>query len=437
MKKEEEKSTVDWPGIGVFTEESCSVGQLSDNCLYIISPTESPLTQETLRLQRDSRRWMTSRKHRFNDYTVEPLASVVLDYHPRLRQRMELCGDNLILQLPTPCDSRKLFLTARVTAEGLQKDLWMAVQTAERVARQQAAATLKAFAEEEPQEFGRLAMEAASRKRFMSEWLVAIATGIHGATLGIMPSISMASIKERLGIKGLITHAYRQKSYSRLLANLKEYRRTRDPKIEAELDLVFNSIDSDTWKRFFLGQSPRIQEKMCDFVNPMRMAEESEIRLEVCRMKCIDRNRKNDGYYRLFLRKGQETLMVHFSRKNGFVLYLIYLMDRKRRGDTVDTLPLEGCREMFCRLYSMTYGLSGEESFDDMMRSYNTDNEAQQRGLYTVLKSIRNDIGITCERMGEPAEPFVLQSVSSHLAVLPERIILPLEIIKQYDVKTG
>ena len=436
MTKNDETIPVDEPYIGTFTEERCSVGQLSDNCLYIIAPSEASLTQEALRLQSDSRRWMTPMRYRFYDYTIETTPSIALDSHPLLRRRVELHGDNLILQMHTPASRRKLFLTARVTAENLNKALWLAVQTAEHTARQQTAATLKAFATEEPHEFCRLAVKAASRKRFMSEWLVSVMTGLHGAALGIMPSVSMTSIKERLGVKGCITHADRLKSYSRLLANLKEYRRTHDPKIEAELDLVFNSIDPDTWKRFFLGQSPRIQEKLCDFVNPMRMAEESEITLEVCRMKSIDRNRKNDGYYRLFLRKGQETLMVHFCRKNEFVLYLIYLMDRKRNGDTADTLHPDGYRETFCRLYYMTYGLSGEESFDNMMKNHDSDNEMQQRGLYTVLKSIRTDIGITCERMGEPAEPFVLHITSSHLAILPERIILPQEIMELPDVNT-
>lgn len=52
-----------------------------------------------------------------------------------------------------------------------------------------------------------------------------------------------------------------------------------------------------------------------------------------------------------------------------------------------------------------------------------------QKGLYTVLKSIREDVGNTCERMQEPAEPFLLQDTTAHLAVLPKHIILPDEIM--------
>ena len=64
-----------------------------------------------------------------------------------------------------------------------------------------------------------------------------------------------------------------------------------------------------------------------------------------------------------------------------------------------------------------------------MMKSYNANNEVQQKGLYTALKSIRDDIGSTCDRMQEPSEPFILRDIASHLAVLPDRIILPDEIM--------
>lgn len=63
-----------------------------------------------------------------------------------------------------------------------------------------------------------------------------------------------------------------------------------------------------------------------------------------------------------------------------------------------------------------------------MMKNYNANNEVQQKGLYAVMKSIRDDVGSTCERMQEPAEPFLLRDIASHLAVLPKHIILPEEM---------
>jgi len=54
---------------------------------------------------------------------------------------------------------------------------------------------------------------------------------------------------------------------------------------------------------------------------------------------------------------------------------------------------------------------------------------AQQRGRHNGLKTIREKVGVPCERMQEPAEPFLLQDATAHLAVLPEHIIIPDEIM--------
>ena len=111
------------------------------------------------------------------------------------------------------------------------------------------------------------------------------------------------------------------------------------------------------------------------------------------------------------------------------MLYLIYLIDRKKNGDKVDTLNIVQYKQLFGKLYEVTYGINGETIFTDMVKNFNAEGELQQKGLYTVLKSIREDIGNTCERMQEPAEPFLLQDMKAHLAVLPKHIILPEKIM--------
>ena len=78
----------------------------------------------------------------------------------------------------------------------------------------------------------------------------------------------------------------------------------------------------------------------------------------------------------------------------------------------------------------MTYGsCDGETKFTNMVKNFNAEGEAQQKGLYNVLKLIRKDVGETCERMQEPAEPFLLQDTQAHLSVLPKHIILPEKIM--------
>lgn len=288
-------------------------------------------------------------------------------------------------------------------------------------------AFLKQYLSDNPDEFIDMVKETVTSKRFLSDYIASIADVLMNTSCQM--ASSMSYIKERLDIKGVITHKQRLESYTNLLENLKNYHKNPDPKIEAELDLVFNSIDPATWKMFFLKQSPKLQAKMNEYVNPKRLAEMSNMQLVVRKVKSIDVHCKNDGFYRLFLVREYESLMVHFSRKNGFILYLIYLLDRKLKGNKADTLDLSKYKKLFGKLYNKVYGINGESFFTEMMKNYNANNEVQQKGLYSALKSIRDDIGSTCDRMQEPAEPFILRDIASHLAVLPERIILPEEIM--------
>lgn len=418
---------VDKPSAGVFIEENYSVGQFIDNCLYLIADEESSLARKAVTLMEELNLRMQD-EDLFNTYTLEVISDVELDFHPKIKERIEQYGDNLLIQLYTPTDSSRKFIVAKTNEENLLADIGLIMHDAEQITKLHISKILKSFAIDQPDKFEALSRNSISNKNFFTDYFISLADGMMHPVFGM--AASMASIKERLDIKGIIPYQKRLEIFDHLLDNLKKFRKHPDPKTEAELDLIFNAIDPATWKIFFLKQSPQIQEKMNDFVNPRRMAENSTMDLEICKEKIMDKNRKNDGHYRLYLKRGEEKLMVHFTRKNGFILYLIYLLDRKKNGDGVDTLNIAQYKQLFGRLYEMVYGINGETIFTDMMKNFNVNNEVQQKGLYAVLKSIRDDVGGTCERMQEPADPFLLQDMASHLAVLPEHIILPSEIME-------
>ena len=298
---------------------------------------------------------------------------------------------------------------------------------AERITKHNIGEVIKGFAVDNIDEFIELARNAIKDKRFESNYFAGLAEKAMSPSFGM--ATSTAALKERLEIDGIVTHQKMMEMYDHFLDNLKKYHKTHDPKVAAELDFIIRIIDPVTLRIFFLKQSPKLQEKFNDYINPRRMAEVSTMDLVVRKVESIDKNRKNDGHYRLFLVRECETLMVHFSRKNGFILYLIYLLDRKKNKDKVDTLNLSQYKALFGKLYKMVYGINGETIFTDMMKNYNANNEVQQKGLYAVLKSIRDDVGSTCERLQEPAEPFLLRDIASHLAVLPKHIILPDEMM--------
>lgn len=420
-----DNSPIDEPCIGKLIEETCSVGQFSDNCIYLIADEDSSLAKEAVS-------WMEQLNARkeayFNTYDLEVVQNVELKNHPKIRERIEQNSDNLLIQLSTPAEHGKKFIVAKTDEGHLFNDLFLMVYAAERITKHNLAKILKDFVKDNTDEFIELAKNAIQDKGFQSRYFVGLAD-MEAMRPSFGMAVSTAKLRERLDKQGSISHQNRMEMYDHFLDNLKTYHKTHDPKVAAELDFVISIIDPVTLRYFFVKQSPRLQEKFNNHINPRRMAEVSTMNLEVRKAASVDKTRKNDGHYRLFLVREYETLMVHFSRKNGFILYLIYLLDRKKNGDKVDTLNLSKYKELFGKLYHMVYGINGETIFADMMKNYNADNEVQQKGLYTVLKSIRDDIGSTCERMQEPADPFLLRDIASHLAVLPEHIILPDEMM--------
>lgn len=418
---------MDKPTVGVFIEEDYSVGQFKNNCLYLITDEESSLARKAVTLMEGLSLRMQD-EDLFNSYELKVVSNVELDLHPKIKERIEQYGDNLLIQLYTPTDSTRKFIVSKTNEENLLADIGLIMRDAEGITKIHISKILKSFAIDQPDEFEHLSRNSISNKNFFTDYFISLSNQMMHPVFGM--AASMASIKERLDIKGIVPYQKRLEIFDHLLDNLRKFRKHPDPKIEAELDLIFNAIDPATWKIFFLKQSPQIQEKMNNFVNPRRMAENSTMDLEICKAKIMDKSRKNDGHYRLYLKRGEEKLMVHFTRKNGFILYLIYLLDRKKNGDGVDTLNIAQYKQLFGRLYEMVYGINGETIFTDMMKNFNVNNEVQQKGLYTVLKSIRDDVGSACERMQEPADPFLLQDMASHLAVLPEHIILPSEILE-------
>ena len=417
-------SPINEPSIGRIIEEKCSVGRFSDNCIYLIAEKDSAIAKEAVRLMED---FKAKKETYLNTYELEVVKKVELRNHPKIKERMEKYGDNLLLQLNTPSETTKKFIVAKTEENRLLSDLGLMMYEAERATMSEMKEELKKFAINDTEEFIRLAKNAYTDKEFLSNYFASLIGSIMSPTFGMAMSTSLTS--KLLGITGVITHQQRMALYDRFLDNLKKYHKHQDPKIAAELDYVISHIDPSTLRNIFLSQSPKLMEKINDQVNPKRMAEVSTMDLEVRHIGSIDKNRKNDGHYRLFLKKGYETIMVHFSRKSGFVLYLIYLLDRKKSGNDVDTLKISEYKELFGKLYSMVYGINGEKIFSDLMKNFNANDEVQQKGLYSVLKSIRNDMGDACERIQEPPEPFLLPDIASHLAVLPKHIILPPEIM--------
>ncbi len=408
-------------------EEECAVGQFADNCIYLIADPESDMARRAVRAMEMYTQQMDSDDY-YNDYTLEVVADVELKNHPRIKERVEQHADNFLIQLAKRSSGKRRFIVARTDLSRLFPDIGLMIYAAERVAKLEITALLQSLVEEEDCCLTDLVELVIEDPRFKSRYFEEQSKLLAYPSFGMCVKGAVAARYRGPEEEKRITHKKRLEMYDRLPENLRKYHKTHDPRIKEELYFIFSIIDPSTLRRFFLKQSPRLQEKINNFINPKRQAEASMMNVEIRKFDHIDKVKKTRGFYRVFMNKDEDRLMVDFSRRAGFVLYLMYLVDRKKNGDNVDTLDLGKYKQLFGELFRMTYGYSGESVFNDMIE--NSNDKAQQKGLYYVMQSIRHDVGQTCERMEEPAEPFLLRDTSAHLAVLPRHIIIPDEIME-------
>lgn len=412
--------------IGTLIEEECAIGRFYDNRLYLLSQKNSELAESAMKAMTDFNEKMSEEDY-FNHYDLEVIDIPNLKNHSKINQLLNESGSNVLMQLNTPGVFNKQFIVAKTDTDNLYKNIGLMIYEAERITKANLAKVLKAYAFDNLEDFAETARISVSNKEFLSNYLFNLMDSVMHPSFGM--AASKTSVKKKLEIEGVITHKRKLEIVAHLLENMELLRKKYDPKIDAEVDLIFNSIDPRTWKRFFAKQSPKFQEKMFAYINPVAQAEASMMDLEVRHIGKIDKIQNTNGKYRLFMKRDYESLMVHFQRKNSFIIYLIYLLDRKKNGNNVDSLNISKYKALFSSLYEMVYGVKGDEEFVNMMKHFNDNDEVKQRGFNLVFHKMKEDIGDTCERMREPPEPFLLYDCNSHLTVLPEHIILPKEMI--------
>ena len=426
-------ATTYMPCVGELIEENCAVGQFADNCLYLFADPESDLAQRAVDIMEQYRQLMDfDPDNYYSSYKLEVVQDAELSNHPKIREHIEQQGDNLLIQLPAfaidgNAEYKKRFIVADADDDNIFERIHQMVYAAEQIAKSDMDALLRYFEEEDSDSFVGVVYNVITDRNIPFGDLEASSDDTPQPTLRM--ASSTARVKKQMDIKGEITHRLRMEMYDRLFDNLKKSHKKHDPKMEAEIDYIIKNTYSATLRMFLQDQSPKLQEKIANFINPRHLAETSSMDLKIRWFDEIDRRRRNDGHYRLILCKGDDRLIVHFSRSAAFVLYLIYLMDRKKNGDKVDTLNLVQYKQLFGKLYEMTYCVNGEDIFTEMIKNFDAEGEKKQKSLYMVLETIRDDVGMTCERMQEPAEPFILQDAKAHLTVLPKHIIVPEEIM--------
>ena len=259
------------PSIGRIIEEKCSVGRFSDNCIYLISEKDSTIAKEAARLMEE---FKAKNNAYLNTYELEAVEKVELRNHPKIKERVEKYGDNLLLQLSTPTECTKKFVAAKTDENRLLVDLGLMMYEAERATASSIKGILKEFAFDNTEEFISLVRNTGAEKKFLSSYFAGLLGSIMSPTFGM--AMSTPAMDKILGD---ISHKQVMEMYDRFLDNLKKYRKHPDSKTVAELEYVISHIDSSTLRMLLVQQSPKLMEKINNHINPKRMAEVSAMDL--------------------------------------------------------------------------------------------------------------------------------------------------------------
>ena len=424
-----DNSPIDVPVVGRLVKEQYAVGQLADCCLYALPSNVNAFIEEGKKVFEDLLASM-GEKQLLNKYDFEALEKMpVLDNHPTLDSAIKEEHCQFIMSLYTPSKADKQYLLLKTEQEQLYNDLAMVLYTSERISKHSVNELLRDFALDTPEAFCNGVKEAAQSEKFWKNYFVSIASDVFHPTFGIRASLP--KIREALKIDGIITHQKKSAMIDRMMENINKYRRNKDKAAEAELNYVLSSLDIESLKRVLTKMSKKQLEAFYKTTNPKILAEQSTMMLEIKYVGKIDPNWRADGNYRLILHKNYDRIEVHFGRREAFILYLIYLIDKYEHGK-VDSLNIENYRNEFNRLYKAVYDQDeGNSRFDKLIgRGKDENGNLMPPQIKHCYSDIRIAVSDGCEKLRELPAPFILADANDHLYVLRDKLSIPRTLVE-------
>ena len=424
-----DNSPIDVPVVGRLVKEEYAAGQLADCCLYALPSNVNTIAAEGKKVFEELLASM-GEKQLLNKYDFEILEKLpVLDNHPMLLNAINEEQCQFIMSLYTPSDAGKQYLLLKTEQERLYSDIPMMIYTSERISKHSVNELLKDFALDSPEVFCAGVKEAVKSEKFWKNYFVSIASDMFHPTFGMRASLP--KIREALKIDGIITHQKKGEMIDRMMENINKYRRNRDEEAEAELNYVLSSLDIESLKQVLTKMSKKQLETFCKTINPKILAQESTMTLEIKYIGEVDPKWRVDGNYRLFLHKNHDQIQVHFGRREAFILYIIYLID-KYKHDNVDSLNIEDYRNEFNSLYKAIYDQDeGNSRFDKLIGQgkdmYGNPMPSQIKHCYSDIRMAVSD---GCEKLRELPAPFILADANDHLYVLKNKLSIPNTLIE-------
>ena len=417
--------------IGRVVTEQYALGQLADNCIYVL-PTDEGFAQKVQAVA-DALSLLLGKIHFVNDYDFEMLEEMpAMDNHPVLAEAISEHKCNLIMPLRTPYLPEKYYLLVRANTRSLRRIIMMMIYESERITRLDMSRVLLDYAKNSPRAFGGFFERNLTSEELERLWA---SEEDYLFDAGIESSDVVCCCPDFSDNK--ITFQEKSEIIERVFENLKEYKKNNSPRAKKELERVIKKMEADTLLHFLSTLPKKYLEQFGRIVNPEVSAEESKLRLEVKKVGKEDPKFRTNGKFRLFFSNETDQQQVHFKYKESIIIYLIYLIDKLKK-DKVDTISIRKYKVQFVALFNKVYSdVDAEIRFDDLVKS-TKNGKPHQAQIKHCYSDIRFSIGNVCEKMHELPEPFILKNAQDHLSVLKDRITVHkdlLEIVENCENK--
>ena len=253
----------------------------------------------------------------------------------------------------------------------------------------------------------------------------------------------LPDFKKLRGITGeIIDFLQKKKMLNRMVENVKKLNKNHDIKADEELRLMLRSVPTEYLLEMLKQFSTSQLIKVTECLDPQTYAKNSHLRFEICKPSEMqgfelpkNKKIKNTGTYMLFISNGQTFEPVYFSYKSSFIVYLIYLIDRFKKKDSIEPIDmLDKERENeYYKLYNIIYPNHTDEaksSYFSLTSEFKKDSkERRKKRLGDCYADIKVCVGGICDNMGEIINPHIIENAGDHLATMPNKIHIPYELL--------
>lgn len=414
-----DNSPIEAPTIGNIIIEPEEIEQLADCHLYLLPSNAKSFDGKAL-VAFDMLMEKIGKEQLLNKYKLEVLnPETHFTNYPILRKAIEVNKCNFIMPLYTPNQFNKQYLITHTEETDLYTHLPLIIYTSERITKNNVVELMLRDALDDTDSF-------LNKTKFLWESEVfAKRVALSKASSGMHPTFGMAVsktlVKEALGKDAQYTHQKQIEIQEGFVNDIHDIRADINRKEKlARVKLALGSASNEDILQYLLTLPDEGLNAFSDKVSPVKLAEQSKIKVHVKYIGRIDNGKPADGRFRVFFEKGGVSIQVHFGRRSGFLIYLIYLMD-VIKSSTINSLDISQYGELFNKLFEKCYGYDGgEEQFKTLFGKGNSEQELLRHSYGDINKAV----GKVCSYFGESKTPFVVGDVQSHLYILRKNILI-------------